>query len=243
MKTRSISGILTILITITAAFFFTSRCYDPGDAVVTIQIERNDLAAMGITPEPELSLIDKILNFFSTTAEAGGWQPTTTYVSLTVTSSAVGEKTYTLPSGATSYSVIIPSGCDTVFTIKSRYDDISTSAVQVNWGGETKILLNPGEQEISIQMLPMAFIQYFSSTSFNMQVPTGSSNYTVNSYNIYRSTSIDGEYTLFTNTASNTVNDGAISGPTRYYYRISTISTLTSDGITRESIKGEPRTW
>nr|HPJ43243.1 hypothetical protein [Spirochaetota bacterium] len=71
MFSRKITGIMIILLLAAGIAITTTRCYDDkNEARVTIHLERNDLAAMGIQPQPEKHFIDRVLEFFSTRAEA-----------------------------------------------------------------------------------------------------------------------------------------------------------------------------
>ncbi len=238
--------IMILIIVLAVPGIFTSSCYqDDGDAVVTIHLERNDLAVMGIKPEHELSIIDTILNFFSTRAEAGGWQPTKTIVILKITSGCFDEMTFTIPPTSTNFSTTLPSGCDTTIKITSTYDDtFMTYTYQKNWGGQINVVLSPGEQELTIQILPMAFISGWNTVGHTVgwAEPSGSSAYTISSYKIYRSTNIDGKYNFIGSTTNSPFTDNAIGGTNRYYYKLTTLSKL-NDNVVRESIPNDAKTW
>lgn len=237
---KNLNRIIPIIAAVLLITMFSSACYDPGDAVVTINIERNDLASMGIQPEPELGIIDRILNLFSTRAEAFSWTDYRTNMVLKVTSGTIGEKIFTLPEGATSFTTTLPSGSDATFTITTE------SGGNLCWGGEITKFLGPGEQEMTIQMKPMSWI-------YNANSETGSVNlnwidsffpaeFSISSYNIYRSESIDGKYdriaaniTSFTDTTAT----GLISGRT-YYYKISTNSIYGESPLSNPSGPATP---
>ncbi|PKL17693.1 MAG: hypothetical protein CVV49_09890 [Spirochaetae bacterium HGW-Spirochaetae-5] len=241
---KNLSKLLIIVMAIISISVFSNSCYDDnGDAVVTIHLERNDLAAMGV--QYREGIIDKILNFFSTRAEAGGWQPTKTLVTLTVSSGCFNEQVFTISPTTTTFTTTLPSGCETTFTVTSSYDDIfMTYTFQKNWGGQTNLILTPGEQDIRIQILPMAFISGWNTVSHQVgwAEPSGSSAYTIVSYNIYRSTSIHGKYNYIGSSTNTPYIDSAIGGTTRYYYKLSTLSKL-NDNILRESMTNDPKTW
>ncbi len=231
MFNRNISKIIILLITISTVALFSSSCYDEdGDAVVTIHLERNDLAAMGITPERELGIIDKILNFFSTRAEAASWSDDKTNMTLRVTSGCFDEKTFTLPSGATSFTTTLPSGCETTFIITT-----GATVAQKRWGGQISINLIPGEQDFKIQMIPMSWI-YTADGSGHLQLYWINSGFPVGlitSYNIYKSSTINGTYVKVGPNVTTYNDTSAIIGVT-YYFRISTNS------IYGESVLSDP---
>lgn len=232
---------IILMLAFSGAALFTLNCYKDDETRVTINLVRNDLAAMGIQPEPELSIIDRVLNFFSTPAEAGAtWSDMRTDIILTVTSDSVGEITFTLPANATSFSTTLPSGSVTEFTIRSWYMDGATSKDQVYWGGQVNVLLQPGDQDISIQMKPMSWIWMASPSTGSVYLSWVTGGYQTlyqpSSYNIYRSTSLNGTYdkiasevTSFTDSSAT----GLVIGST-YYYKIST------NTIYGESILSEP---
>lgn len=238
MNTKRTCAVLVIVFAITGFTLFSLNCYNDDETRVTIHIQRNDLAALGIQPEPEPGIIDRILNFFSTPAEAGAtWSNMRTDIVLTVTSDSFGEKTFTLPANATSFTTTLPSGSDTVFTIRSWYLDSATSRDQVYWGGQINVVLGPGEQEISIQMKPMSWIWSASPSTGSVYLSwvTGGYTITINSYNIYRSSSINGTYDKIASNVTSYTDTGVVAGTT-YYYKVSTNSSLG------ESILSEPST-
>jgi len=201
MFSRKITGIMIILLLAAGIAITTTRCYDDKDeARVTIHLERNDLAAMGIQPQPEKHFIDRVLEFFSTRAEAGGWQDIRTNdLTLTVSSPSFEDKIFTLPAGTTTYSISIPSSNDVTITVTHEYWETfsGTPAYQKNWGGEITIDLGPGDTEVPIQMKPMTWITDVTvATGLLVTWYSSSIHSSVTSYNLYRSLSINGPYTI-----------------------------------------------
>jgi len=231
MLNRKIFGIILIIALAAGISITTTRCYDDDkDARVTIHLERNDLAAMGI--QPQKHFIDRVLEFFSTPAEAGGWQDIRTNdLTLTVSSPSYEDKVFTLPAGTTTYSISVPPANDLTITVTHEYWETYSgpAAYQKNWGGEITTDLGPGDHEVSIQMKPMTWITSVSvATGLLVSWYSSSIHSSVSSYNLYRSLSIDGPYTkIYTspNSSTSSYTDTATVVGTRYYYRLSTNST------------------
>jgi hypothetical protein len=242
---KNMSKLLIIVVTIISISVFSSSCYDDnGDAVVTIHLERNDLVAMGISPKHELSIIDKILNFFSTRAEAAPtWNASKSDLTLTITSDSFEDMQFTIPSTATEYKVTVAPGSNATFTITSETDwDGGSINIQKNWGGHTTFFLIPGSQEITIQMLPMTFITSVSvSTDIWIYWATGGIHSSVQSYKVYRSTSINDKYSFIGSSLTGTFNHANPGGIT-YFYKVSTVCDL-GDSILREGVLSDPETW
>ncbi len=241
MFSRKIFVIIIILLLAAGVSITTIRCYDDDkDARVTIHLERNDLAAMGI--QPQKHIIDRVLEFFSTRAEATTvpeWFDIRTDLTLTVTSTSFDDMTFTLPANAQTFTVNIPSGSETTFTVTSQTDWLNPiNNIQKNWGGQYTTKLGPGDMKISITMIPMTYIITVdppSTVTIDWAVYSISTVVPVSSYKIYRSTTIDGNYSLVSTTTSDTYTD-PYSG-TRYYYRISCV---TARG---EGVMSDPKTW
>ena len=244
MINKNITRILVLLLIITASVL-TSSCYNDenGDAVVTIHLERNDLAANGI--QYKEGIIDKILNLFSSRAEASGtiWPSGKSNLILSITSDSFDKKTFTIPPASTSYTITLPAESTAALTITSNDDwnIYTTDPNQKNWGGQTTSTFKSGEQDITIQMLPMTYITsaYRSTNNTINFIFTNSPDYmptTVKSYKLYRSASIDGSYVYVKPTTTSPVND-TVGGA--YYYRVSTVCDL-GDGVSREGVMCDP---
>lgn len=235
MFSRKIFGIIIILLLAAGIAITTTRCYDDkNEARVTIHLERNDLAAMGIQPQPEKHFIDRVLEFFSTPAYAvdpADWldnhSESGCTVTLYVSSPSHEDQEYIIPYDANEYTIIVPSSINTTFTIVSKYSG------QNNWGGKKTLNLGPGEQDITIKMIPMTYFSYLQGstmywTEFNLTpVPANAS-----SYNIYRSDSINGTYSLITTLSISTISftDPSIISGNTYYYKIS-VSGSDGEGV------------
>jgi hypothetical protein len=242
MLNRKITGIFLIIALAAGISITTTRCYDDNDdkeARVTIHLERNDLAALGIKPQPEKHFIDRVLEFFSTPAEAAFWSPDhLNNLTLTVSSDSFENIIFTIPANASTYSTVIPSGNNITLTITHAYFDFDSGKNQINWGGETTTNLGPGDNDISIQMKPTTWLTSISPSTgvlyVNWKQDTNIYPY-VSSINVYRSTSIQGPYTFRVNQSiSSTYNDTSVTVGMTYYYKIRAISAYG------ESILSEP---
>ena len=238
MFSRKIFGIMIILLLAAGIAITTTRCYDDkNEARVTIHLERNDLAAMGI--QTKKHFIDRVLEFFSTRAEAiisYEWTDTNRTVScsvtLHVTSPSFEEITYPIAYNATEFTIIIPSSKNTTLTI------ISSITGNKNWGGHQTLDLGPGDQDISIKMIPMTRMtgNDGSPPAVNIAIdyfdikPSNAS-----AINIYRSNNINGPYnkigtiTSITNQILYYDNNNIVSGAT-YYYKVS-VSGSDGEGV------------
>lgn len=234
MFSRKIFGIMIILLLAAGIAITTTRCYDDkNEARVTIHLERNDLAAMGI--QPQKHFIDRVLEFFSTPAYAvdpPDWldnhSESGCTVKLYIRSSSYEEQEYSIPYNATEYSVIIPSSNNTTFTLISRYSG------QNNWGGKKTLNIGPGEQSITIAMIPMSYFSYLEagSTLYWTEFLSNPAPSNASSYNIYRANSINGPYTLIKTLSISTVSftDNTLVPGNNYYYKIS-ISGSDGEGV------------
>lgn len=220
MRKIKISGIIIMLISITTSvLIFNTGCYDDDkNARVTINFQRNDLAVKDIKTDKHI--IDRILEFFSTPAYAViGWDSTPGELTLTV--SGIETITYNIPSDATSYTITTTPAIGVTFEI------ISTTLggnVPKNWGGHETVTIFPGDNVVSINMIPMTQIYSVNIASglevnFSTYAPTA----WVDSYKIYRSDSADGPYSVIGTTASTIYSDTTVVMGHTYYYKISVI--------------------
>jgi len=238
MRTNIIFALIVFLLLTTGIFI--NNCYnDNNESRITINIERNDLLSLGIKPEKKI--IDSILEFFSTPAEATSvpeWFDIRTDLTLTVISDSFSNMTFTIPANATSFTTSIPSGSNTTLRITSQTDWLNpTGNINKNWGGEYTTLLQPGDMEITITMIPMTYIStVLQSANITVTWEVYQMHSSVTAYKLYRSTAIDGDYIYVNTTSSNTLNAGGYTG-TRYYYKVSCV---TSSG---EGVMSDPKTW
>lgn len=229
--------IMMLLMAIVSAVILNNGCYkDDNDARVTIYLQRNDLALKN--DQYKTNIIEKVFQFFSTRAEAFSpeWQDIRSNdLTLIVSSPFLENRIYVIPANSTIYSVIIPVAKSVTFTITHKYfDNLVTSTDQKNWGGEVTVDLVSGDQDLSIKMIPMTWISSISVAtgppSIQLYWVINSIHSSVSSYNIYRSTSLEGPYFLLANTASRPYYDTSAVIGTRYYYRIST-SSIYGEGV------------
>lgn len=218
MLSRKATGLMIIIALVAGIALTTSRCYDDTKARVTIHLQRNDLAYMGQPPVKHL--IDKVLEFFSTRAEAvAGWDGTPGDLTLTISSSSFENMVFSIPAGATSYTATVPSTNDVTFEIISVYGGVK------NWGGHTTINLGPGDQDITINMIPMVNI-YSSYCCITLQWydMVSASSY-ANGYYIYRSDNPNGPFAKIATV--NDINQMSYNDSynlvmdTTYYYKVS----------------------
>ncbi len=214
-----------------ACMLFHTGCAGGDETRVTIKLQRNDLTHAGIKPEREPRLIDKILNFFSTAAYAGGtWDGTKGTLTLEIEHPTLGKSTVPLATGATEYTTVLPVASGVKFIIRSTIDDSYSGTTLSNWGGQITADLQPSEADnvltiIMLPVLPIAMASgnptvsvqwyYYSTDSISI---TGTDQY----IELYRSTAPDGDYVLVN---SDTLQDspGSLTdlpsvGGT-YYYR------------------------
>ncbi|HOP64894.1 MAG TPA: hypothetical protein PK906_16065 [Spirochaetota bacterium] len=229
MQKRKFYTIIILLVLAAGVALTTTMCYDDNDkdARVTIHLERNDIAYMGI--QPEKHFIDRILEFFSTRAEAGGWDDDRTDLTLTVTSDSFYDLTFALPSEAETFTTTVPSGNNITFTITNYFDTIGYG-YQKGWGGHTTLNLGPGDQDIEIKMIPMTWI-----TNVNPVQWYGLSQY-ITSYNLYKSTDENGPYSkIVSNTTLTSYTDNDVSAGHTYYYRVS-VNNENGEGVLSDPV-------
>ena len=232
-----------LILTVFISLFSVTGCYKDDEARVTIHIQRNDLVSQ--KPVQKKWFIDRILEFFSTAAEASFpplWNSTHGDLTLTVSSSSFNNMIYTIPSGATSYSVIVPAGNSVTFTITSTYNSVK------NWGGYSTQNLKPGEDtDITINMSPMLnlLLEAFS-TSIQIQWDVAGMPSHVTSFRVYKSINQNGPYEfigtgsiIMTDTYS--ITDNNVIFGTTYYYRVSAVSTSYGEGVLCDPKSGTPQ--
>ncbi len=231
-----------ILLLITAStIILSTSCYkDDDESRITIHIERYDLA--GSTATVEKRFIDRILEFFSTQAEASAiWSATKVNLTLSITSDTIGKLEFTIPPAATTYTITVPSGNSTTFTVNSTWDSIY-NGIQKNMGGEVKVNLLPGDQDLTIQVKPMSFISsvaapFVGGPGLTVQWLVSGMHNSVSAYKLYRSTDPDGPYTNILTTGAGTYTDTAITVGVRYYYRVSTFGSM-GESIPSDIVSG-----
>lgn len=241
MLKRKITGII-LLITLAAFISITTtRCYDDNDkeARVTIHLERNDLAAMGI--QPKKYFIDRVLQFFSTPVEAASsWNGGHYDLTLNVTCPSFEPISVIIPAGTNEYSLIIPSANNVTFAITSYYDVGGFK----NWGGYKNLNLGPGDQDIKINMIPITIISNISSGGTWIEIQWSTTPLDiVTGYSIYRSTDPNGPYSKIAIVPGNTSdiytdNDPTLKELIIYYYKIS-VNTANETGFLSDYDSGQ----
>ncbi len=236
MNRNKILGIIVVFIVITtSSAIFSTGCYkDDNEARVTIHLERNDLAVNGTIPQKHI--IDRILEFFSTPAVAtSGWDATPRALTLVVTNPSIEKLTFSIPQNATSYNVIVPVADSMKFEL---FSTTINNAVPKNWGGEIISNLHPGDNNITIAMLPMTKISG-AGGSTTLTVTWEAITAYVSSYKIYRSNNINGPYLLIgtQTTAQSTYNDNSAISATIYFYKVSIVY-LGREGSLCDAVSG-----
>lgn len=226
---RNITCLLILAVFI--SLFSVTGCYKDDEARVTIHIERNDL--IGQKPVQKKWFIDRILEFFSTPAEAStppAWQSTHGNLTLTVSSSSFNDIVFTIPAGATNFSAIVPAANDVTFTITSTYNSVK------NWGGYSTLKLSPGDDiDATINMLPMMSLIIEAFGTVYIQWNTSSVPSHVTTYKVYKSSNQNGPY-IFKGTVAGTggdvgFSDSGVSFGVTYFYKVSAVSTIYGEGV------------
>lgn len=222
MSGNKIFGIIFMLfITTASAAILSTGCYDDNEARVTIHLERNDLAFQGDLKQKRV--IDRILEFFTTPAFAvAGWDSSHGELTLKIRSSSFSEMTYPIPQSATTYTVTVPAGQSITFEVISY---TTGGAVPYNWGGHKTLDIDPGEQDLTLNMIPMTLITNIPTGSIltvYWEQPTA----WVTNYRLYRSDSPEGPYVKIgsdiSSTQSSTSGGTTLMGNT-YYYKLSVV--------------------
>jgi len=232
MKKKVIAITITLLV-VTAGALTLVQCDHSNMARVTIHIQ-NDLYA-----QKSESIIDKILNLLSTKAYAfNAWTDHSPgEILLQITASGMATIETTISPMESTFTTSVPAGPDR--TIKLVYDNGGSYTPQRPYGAIKTISLDPGENDITIEMLPMTSINvssYYDQAYSTIYVNLYDVQTTVaDSYNIYRSTSLNGSYDYIGNTTTNQFEDLNYEIFKTYYYKV---SVMTTDG--RESLQSEP---
>jgi len=233
------SGVIIsiLIISFLTAGIFNSGCYLSDDETrVTIRLQRNDLGMNNYIPEKRI--IDRVLEFFSTRAEAvTGWNSVIGDLTLKIRSSSFDEMIFEIPPDATSYTVIVPAVSNVTFEITSFINEGEPGDVPQNWGGHTTVSLSPGEQGITINMIPMTMITFVSgSTHLTVEWITEKIPSYVTSYKVYRADTEAGTY-VYKGSGEVSFDDLDVDYGRTYYYRVSTVSTY-GEGVMSDPVSG-----
>lgn len=235
MFKQKIFGIVLVIILAGAGgIIFNTGCYDDSQARVTIHLERNDLAVNRLHNDKKI--IDLIMEFFSKRAEASlppPWSNTQGSLNLVITSPAFDKKTFSIPIGVTTYSTIIPAANDVTFEV------ISTVSSIKNWGGHTTVSVRPGEQNVTIKMIPMTYFHEYYCCNTISWVPTTPAPANADSYVIYRSLNSNGPYSILKTipniTTGTDIDTFNMEMDTTYYYKIA-VSGSDGEGLLSDPV-------
>lgn len=234
MKARAVAVSIIVLFVIIMALTFV-QCDHSNMARVTIHIQ-NDL----YTQKSE-TIIDKLLTIFYKTlyAQVAGWSAATAGLTLNVSGSDIEPIIENISSTAESYTVEVPAGAERTFTLLSS---ASTGIVETNWGGQTSEYIAPGDNSITIEMIPMTEISGASGSTQLTVTWEGISGVTIDSYNVYRSLNPNGGFTKIGSRASGftSFDDFNVSFGTVYYYMVSVVGSNGREGLLCEVVSGTP---
>ena len=226
MKKR-ILGMLTFLLFISAGILSLVQCDHSGMARVTIHIQNDTFAQKNET------LIDRILNLVSTKAYAtdNAWtNHASGNILLSISASDMEKIETTIAPTQSSFTTEVPAGAQR--TIRLVYDNEGSYDPQKPHGAQKTVDLTPGDNDVSIYLLPMTAIfgEEVGAGIYIIWYPVSLlGDYTIN-YNIYRSLSPTGPYNKMNPAplVSSDYNDssGLVPGTT-YYYRVSVLT----DGV------------
>jgi hypothetical protein len=233
MKKKVIAITITLMVA-TAGALTLVQCDHSNMARVTIHIQ-NDLYA-----QKSESIIDKLLSIISTDAYASNWESFHDLgkITLTISGNDMGTIEANIPPTSATFSTEVPAGSQR--TIRLIYDNEGNyGAVNKTYGAEKTLSLTPGDNEVSVMMLPITEISSASRIDFDIQVSWEWVSLTGKTitYNIYRSLSENGTYIKANETPETLTNyldeSGFTVGET-YYYRVSVLT----DGV--EGLLCEP---
>jgi len=231
--------VVLFVLTVSGVLLHTGCYQDDNDARVTINLNRSDLALFN-KPASDKRVVDRVLEFFSTPAYAvSGWDSTHGPLTLTVSGPSIDTSVFSIPQSSVSYTVTVPAVNNVTFEI---YSTTTLNAVPKNWGGRATLSLYPGDQDITIMMIPMtkiSTISGFGLMSINWEpISAGISN--ASSYVIYRSDSVDGNFVKITeifNIGTTNYTDPSVIIGMPYYYRIS-VNGINGEGILCDPVVG-----
>lgn len=229
MKKRIMAITITLLVA-TAGALTLVQCDHSNMARVTIHIQ-NELYA-----QKNESVIDKLLNLVNTNLyAAAGWSSTVDGLTLKVSGSDIETIIADISPTSESYTIEVPAGAERTFTLLSS---TSSGAVGTNWGGRIIEYIEPGENSLTIEMIPMTKITNGFSSAPEIYVAWESVSIDAStSYNLYRANSENGTYVKTDAspfTGSNTYDSGDFVEGQYYYYKIQVIA----DG--KEGLLSEP---
>jgi len=209
-------------------------CSDSNMARVTIVIGDHSIAKAEAP-----SLIDRVLSLFSTRVEAAMWPSAHGALTLIISTGGAQILSAPIPTGATSFSAEVPAGNNLELTVISIADD-GYGGLYTNYGASATIDLAPGDDTtVVLTMLQMTKIIYIdgnygSSVELSWDSAENQGSATIEGYNIYRSTDLNGTYSLVGSKEGqyNTTHSDYLDlvNGSAYFYKIS-IQTTIGEGI------------
>lgn len=221
MKSRNLVVSAVILLLMGCSIVLFQRCASYDTTRVTINFGSHQTGHIA----PPETLIDKFLNIFISKVYAKGspWDPNHTSVIITVTGPEIEPIQFNVPPSAASYSMILPAGDSRRITV------IAYDGTERNTGGHVTLNLKGGEEvNATIRMLPIPTNIHAWSPPDELawDYPSALPGITVIRYNIYESSTFDGDYNF---TDYSTINQwsGALSGR---YYKITAVYDIYGEG-------------
>lgn len=237
MKGRGVLVVITLLFTVILLSAFV-QCDHDGMARVTIHIQNEAYAGY------QDSIIDKFFKLFSTEAVAWSSNHSEGFGLLTLTISGTGFETIqeTLSPDLTTYTIDIPASTGITFKLIFYNGELSYNT----FGAQTIVNLEPGDNDVYISMIPITAITdaYLSQDGIGiMWENINSFAAIVSGYNLYRSTSENGDYIKVNQLLieSPEFNDAAITPPTltmdeTYYYRVRAVTLDGKEGLLSDAV-------
>lgn len=208
---------------------FSTACNHENMSRVTLYLGVNDQAIN----VPQKSFLNNLMAFLLPSANAKtvnppAWTETYINVSLTVTGEDMDSITAVIPPSAVSYTLEVPAGKSRLFVL------IATNGSNVRtWGGRVASDLNPGDVSLTLRILPIPNgWDYQIASTENIIGWSPVAKPFVTSYNLYRSSSAAGPYTIiYTGPDPGTMgyHDTGIPINSTFYYKAS-INTTYGEG-------------
>ncbi len=206
------------------------RCAGDDMALVTIELRSSG----GVTAARPASWLDRIAGFLMRSAYAQAAPPVEMTTILTIEGNGMGTIVADISDSGSRAVIAVPAGKARVFTVQSHARNAVTGAALYDIGGRATADLSPGDNSISVRMLPVTRITDISySTDGNIYVPIyweqqqWPASVTPSVSHIYRSTDpgVDGELVFSQSTGQGYSITDIIPDPGpgifTYYYRIS----------------------
>lgn len=235
MNRRIIVIAISFLFTVSAALTLV-QCDHSGMARVTIHIQ-NDMYA-----QQDDSVIDKILKLVSTEAYAlNAWTDHSSgEILLTISGPGMSTIETSLSPMESAFTTEVPAGVERTIQLIHDNGGLYAPEPRKPYGGKKTVTLDPGDNDVQIEMLPMTEISSVDPGSMLTVNWVSVSSVTINGYNVYRSLEPDGEYTFIGATGDNNLSDGDVETGKTYYYKVSVIGSNGEEGLKCEYDSGSP---